>query len=93
MERVFDELMNLASNPFAQLAAQQNALAWLASQGLSPAEATLALDASPRDLATIAAGPFQPTETCWDPGPDPAPDPAPDPDPEPNVAPPAVMPR
>jgi hypothetical protein len=70
MQRAFEELTNLMIDPFRREEVGGDGEAALA--GLTAEERALALAIRPAD--EVAGGPFQPSETCWDPGPDPYPD-------------------
>ncbi len=71
MEQVFDELSKLMRDPFDRDATRQDLRARLEAAGLSAAEIALATDRRPAEA--VANGPWQSSETCWDPGPDPFP--------------------
>jgi hypothetical protein len=70
MQRAFEELTNLMMDPFRREEVGGDEEAALA--GLPPEERALARAIRPP--AEVAGGPFEPSETCWDPGPDPYPD-------------------
>jgi hypothetical protein len=71
MQRVFDELTALMLDPYRRAEAGRDPVEWARAAGLTADQAALAGEARPDQAA---GGPWQPCETCWDPGDDPYPE-------------------
>lgn len=73
MENAFRTLIDLATDPFAQIAAMRDGRRRLVGSNLTNSELALVATAPPTDAECVANGDFASCETCIDPGGDPDP--------------------